>query len=94
MDLERGVMSVSINGSFDHPNGTAFDCVRPGPAVGVAVYPALSAKSMKVAVNLGLDPGRLLRSAPLWGRRDNLQVCSHLSRVGKLDLFHPFSKPG
>jgi hypothetical protein len=74
VDLERGVMSVSVNGSFDHPNGTAFDCVRPGPTVGADIYPALSANRMKVAVNLGLDPERLLRFAPQWGRRDNLQV--------------------
>ena len=74
VDLERGTMSVSVNGSFAPPNGAAFDCVRPGPTVGSAVYPALSASSMKVEVNFGLDPERPLVFAPPWGQQDSLQV--------------------
>jgi hypothetical protein len=66
VDLERGALAVSVNGSFDPPNGDAFDCVRSSVAAGAAVYPALSAKNMTVALNLGLDPARPLRFAPPW----------------------------
>jgi hypothetical protein len=60
--------AVSVDGSFDPPNGVAFDCVRPGTAAGAAVYPALSAKNMTVSLNLGLDPARPLRFAPPWAQ--------------------------
>ncbi len=74
VDLDQGTMSASVNGSFAPPNGAAFDCVRPGPKVGSAVYPALSANSGIVEVNFGLDPERPLLFAPLLGRRNSLQV--------------------
>ena len=40
--------------------------MRPGPVAGAALYPALSAKRLTVALNLGLDPARPLRFAPPW----------------------------
>jgi hypothetical protein len=64
-DADRGVLAVSLNGSFAPPFGEAFkEGVRPGPAVGAGLFFAFGGRHAKVRYNTGADPGRPLRFAP------------------------------
>jgi len=64
-DADRGVLAVSLNGSFAPPFGDAFtEGVRPGPAVGAGLFFAFGGENGKLRYNTGGDPGRPLRFPP------------------------------
>ena len=66
-DLSTGNMLVSVNGEFAPPNGVAFaEGVRPGPAAGASLFPALSGRGVKVLLNFGADPIGRPFAGPRW----------------------------
>ena len=65
-DLDRGALSISVNGSFAPPFGEVFGSgVRPGRAVGCGLFPVFGGEGVTLGYNSGADPaGRPLRFAP------------------------------
>ena len=65
-DLDRGSLTISVNGSFAPPFGEVFDSgVRPGRSVGGGLFPVFGGKDVTLGYNTGADPvGRPLRFAP------------------------------
>ena len=66
-DLSTGEMLVSVNGSFEPPNGAVFTKgVQPGRAAGASMFPAFSGRGVRVAYNFGSDPNGRPFHGPAW----------------------------
>jgi hypothetical protein len=66
-DLSTGQMLVSVNGNFSPPNGVAFaEGLQPGQALGPTLFPVLSGRGVKAAVNFGADPVARPFRGPRW----------------------------